>query len=382
MHKNIYFFCFFLLLFSCKKDDEPVDISSQVEVLKIIQAEKNIQNLNSVAFCVVKDDEILWANAIGYANRGKKITATPETRYIVASISKTITAVAAMQLYEKGLLDLDADVNIYLPFTVKNPTYPNQKITPRMLLCHSGSISDDWNRELNLNCFGFDYPQPLGDFLNDFFTEGRQYYSTRNYYDYSPGEKANYSNVGFSLIGYLVERVSGQDFDAYCKANIFIPLGMTKSEWYLKNTPQDELAIPYSPLLTGVSQSPHFTSPYLPAANLRTTVTDLSKFLRAIIMNGSFNGYQMLKPETIQQMKTAVNYLQTGRFKMNYGLGMYYREIGKLNLLGHDGAMQGVASNMMFDPNTHVGAIVITNTTGINNTDLIVNSLIQYGNTK
>lgn len=289
-----------MLLFSCKKDDAPVDISSPAEVLKIIQAEKNIQNLNSVAFCVVRNDQILWIDAIGSANREKKITATPETRYLIASISKTITAVAAMQLYEKGLLDIDADVNIYLPFTVKNTKFPDQKITTRMLLSHSGSISDDRIHELNLLCFGFDYPQPMGDFLNDLFTEGRQYYSTKNYYNYSPGEKANYSNVGFTLIGYLVERVSGQDFDTYCKANIFIPLGMTKSEWYLKNTPQEELAIPYSPLLTGVFQSPHFTSPCLPAANLRTTVTDLSKFLRAIIMNGSFNDYQMLKPETIQ----------------------------------------------------------------------------------
>jgi CubicO group peptidase (beta-lactamase class C family) len=112
MHRtNKYFFCFFLLLFSCKKDDTSVDISSQAEVFKIIQAEKYIQNLNSVAFCVVRNDQILWIDAIGSANREKKIAATPETRYLIASISKTITAVAAMQLYEKGLLDIDADVN-------------------------------------------------------------------------------------------------------------------------------------------------------------------------------------------------------------------------------------------------------------------------------
>lgn len=131
------------MLFSCKKVDSPIDISSQSEVLKIIQAEKNIQNLNSVAFCVVKNDQILWSDAIGYANREKKIDATPETRYFIASISKTVTAVAAMQLYEKGLLDLDADVNIYLPFTVKSPKHPDQKITTRMLLSHSSSISDE-----------------------------------------------------------------------------------------------------------------------------------------------------------------------------------------------------------------------------------------------
>jgi len=382
MHKNKYLFCVLLLLFSCKKVDKPVDISSQSEVLKLIQAEKNIQNLSSVAFCVIKNDQILWSDAIGYANKEKKIAATPDTRYFVASISKTVTAVAAMQLYEKGLLDIDADVNIYLPFTVKNPKYPDQKITTRMLLSHSSSISDDRYRELNLICFGFDYPQPLGDFLNDFFTEGRQYYSTKNYYDYSPGAEANYTNVGFALVGYLVERVSGQDFDSYCKTNIFLPLGMTKTEWYLKNTPLDELAIPYSPLVTGVFQSPHLSFPDIPSGTLKTTVNDLSKFLRAIMMNGTFNGYQMLKPETVLLMETATYHLQAGKFIMSYGFGMYYREIGNLNLLGHSGGEQGATSDMVFDPNTNVGAIVFSNTTSISDIDLIVNSLIQYGNTK
>ena len=121
-------------LLSCNKEKIEIDISSQSEVLKIIEAEKNIQNLNSVSFCVIKNDQILWSDAIGYANKEEKIEATPQTRYFIASISKTVTAVAAMQLYEKGLLDLDADVNIYLPFSVKNPKYPDQKITTRMLL--------------------------------------------------------------------------------------------------------------------------------------------------------------------------------------------------------------------------------------------------------
>lgn len=373
---------FFVIIFcSCRKNNDVIDISSQSEVLKIIEAEKNIQNLNSVAFCLVKNDEILWSDAIGYANKEKRIEATPQTRYFIASISKTVTAVAAMQLYEKGLLDLDADVNIYLPFTVKNPKHPDQKITTRMLLSHSSSISDVRYRELNVICFGFDYPQPLGDFLNDFFTEGRQYFSTKNFYDYTPGEEANYTNVGYALIGYLVERVSGQDFDTYCKTKIFLPLGMTKTEWYLKNTPLDELAIPYSPLVTGVFQSPHLSFPDIPAGALRTTVIDLSKFLRAIMMNGTFNSYQMLKPATIQLMEAPVNYLNAG-IKINYGLGMFYLEIGKLNLLGHGGAEQGAKTHMLFDPNTNVGAIVFTNTTQIVNIELIVNALIEYGKTK
>jgi CubicO group peptidase (beta-lactamase class C family) len=355
-----------------------VDVSSKESVLKIIQAEQALQGLNSVAFCVVKNDSVLWMDALGYADKERKIIATPETRYLVASITKTITAVAALQLYERGLLNLDADVNQYLPFRVTNPAFPTEKITARMLLNHSSSIDNtNYFSSFDNTCFGFDSPLSLEKLLQDFFTSGGQFYSPQNYYQYKPGSQANYSNIGYALLGFLVERLSGQTYEQYCKVNIFIPLGMTKSELNLRNSPINELAIPYSLLVTGIFHSPHYTFPDIPAGGLRTTVSDLSKWLRALILNGKFNNVQLLMPRTMDLLKKPTIELQPGA-DIQMGLGVYIRSFGTLKLIGHGGGDQGFTGEMVYDSSTNVGCIVFTNTT-IVNIDLLVNALIQYG---
>jgi CubicO group peptidase (beta-lactamase class C family) len=311
---------------------------------------------------------------MGYADNKNQRLSTPDTRYLIASISKSITAVAIMQLYEKGLFQLDDDINNYLPFRVVNPYYPNDARTFRMLLNHTGTLCDDFFSSINLYCRGFDCPMPLGDFLHDFFSADGKNYSKKNFYDYKPGNKVNYSNSGFVFIGYLVELISQTPFDIYCKENIFTPLGMTKTEWRLSNIPPDELAVPYSPLFT--PSSPQFTFIDYPDGGLRTTVVDLSKFLRMIIMNGSFNGYKVLRPETVAIMKQSNNIIDRDGYK--YGLGLLFMKNGSFNLCGHDGGEQGVTTQMFFDPNTHVVAIVFTNTS-MSYLNLITNSLIQYG---
>ncbi len=163
---------YLLLLFitaSCQKEESNVDLSLKENILNIITAEKNIQEMNSVAFCVVKNDSLLWADAMGYADRDKHILATPETRYLIASISKSVTATAIMQLYDMGLFELDEDINKYLPFHLANPNHPDDAITFRMLMNHTSSIEDNINSSIDLYCWGFDCPTPIGDFLYDFF---------------------------------------------------------------------------------------------------------------------------------------------------------------------------------------------------------------------
>jgi CubicO group peptidase (beta-lactamase class C family) len=363
-----------IILFSCNKGEITVDLSKKENILNIITAEKNIQNMNSVAFCVVMKDSLFWADAIGYANKGKQILATTNTRYLIASISKTITAVAIMQLYEKGIFQLDDNINNYLPFKVINPNHPDDAITFRMLLNHTSSISDNFMNSINLYCWGFDCPTPLSDYLHDFFSSEGKNYSKDNFFQYKPGEKLNYSNNGYVFLGYLVELIAEKPFDIYCKDNIFNPLGMTKTEWRLSNIPPDELAIPYSPLVT--PSSPQYTFVDYPDGGLRTTVIDISKFLRMIIMNGSFNGHEIIKSETVKIMKQSTNEMDADGY--TYGLGLLYMKNGNLNLCGHDGGEQGVTTSMFYDADTGVGAIVFTNTT-MSNISLITNSLIQYG---
>jgi CubicO group peptidase (beta-lactamase class C family) len=115
--------------------------------IKTADIDEEIQNLMkfgrvpSLSTCIIKDDVIVWSNAYGFADKSQQISATIDTNYMVASISKTFIATAILQLNEQGYFDLDDGVNDYLPFEVNNPNFPDDPITIRMLLAHQSSFS-------------------------------------------------------------------------------------------------------------------------------------------------------------------------------------------------------------------------------------------------
>ena len=344
---------FLLLNFSaCQEEEEPV-INTKEELEEALNAEVTDKNIPSIAYCVVKNDQILHSGAQGWADKSNNKLATDNTRYLVASVSKTITAVAAMQLVEQNLIGLDDDINQYLPFSVRNPNYPNDKITLRMLLSHRSSISDEFQETLTLDCYGTDCPMSLEDYFKAVFVSTGQYFSPDNFSNNKPSTAEDYSNLGSALIGYLVEKVAQMPFDVYCKNNIFAPLGMNKTEWRLANTDLSELAIPYSDEIT--SPNPHYTFPDYPNGGLRTNVLDLSRFLRMVIQNGSFNGAQILTTASMTDMKT----LQFG--SAEFGLTFYYDTIKGRTVLGHSGGEKGVTAEMFYDTGNNVGVIVFSN---------------------
>ena len=368
-----------LLFFSCEKSNITVDVSDKASILKIIEAEKATQNMSSISFCVVKGDSLIWSGALGEANKSIPTKATTDTRFIIASISKSITAVAAMKLVENKLLNLDADINTYLPFEVKNPNFPTVKITTRMLLNHTSSISDAKYNKYNFYCWNEDCAVPLGTFLKDFYDSKGQFYSNDNFHSYQPAAQAMYSNMGFALLGYIVERIAKKPFDEYCKQTIFLPLGMTKTEWRIKNVPLSELAIPYSPTIT--SATPHYTFPDYPNGGLRTTPTDLSKFMRMLINDGTHNKVKILSPQTINLMRQKTSSITSPIGTLNFGLGLYYFNFKDKELYGHGGNELGTSTEMVFDAASKVGVIVFTNTSNPK-IDLIINSLYKYGISK
>jgi CubicO group peptidase (beta-lactamase class C family) len=363
-----------LLLFACDKQEVVIDVAKKDNVRKIIESEKRVQKLNAVSYCVVKGDSLIWSEAVG--NATDNLQASTETRFLIASVSKAVTAVAALKLSESGILNLDADINTYLPFQVRNPKFSNVPITTRMLLNHSGSISDAHYQQFNFYCWNKDCTIPLGVFLNDFFNTSGQFYSSNSFYDYSPGSQANYTNMGYALLGYIVERVANRPFDEYCKQNIFIPLGMTKSEWRLKNIPVAELAIPYSPTFT--SSTPHYTFPDYPNGGLRSTPRDISLFLRMIINNGTFKGNRIISTQTAELMKKYTLSLTRGGLTFDFGLGIYYSDVKGKRLLGHGGGEQGTSTAMHYDPESRVGVVVFTNTTSAN-LNKIIYPLYKFG---
>jgi len=144
------------------------------EIDKAISAEMSKFNIPSIVACVIKKDKIVWENAYGYANIEKKVPATTGTIYHIASTSKLVTSVALLQLYEQNILDIDKDINIYLPFFVRNPNYPDKIITPRLLLTHrSGLAWPIYDEDPDFyEIYPNDSAPDLGGWLKNYITPG------------------------------------------------------------------------------------------------------------------------------------------------------------------------------------------------------------------
>ena len=190
------------------------------------------KNVPGLAACIAKGDKVVWSNGYGMANMTKKIPFTPDqTLFQIASISKTIAATAVMQLRDKGLLELDEDVNKFLKFSVRNPEHPDEPIIFKHLLTHTSSINDS-DALYSIYAIG-DPTTSLEEAVTQYFTTKGSLWSRKNYGKSAPGAKTRYSNAGFALLGYLVEVISKQPLEEYLQQNVFSTLQMNETSFYI-----------------------------------------------------------------------------------------------------------------------------------------------------
>ncbi|MBN1318992.1 MAG: serine hydrolase [Anaerolineales bacterium] len=336
-------------------------------------------SMPGVAACLVQDDRIAWSGGYGWAVVEKQIPMTPDTIMNIASVSKTVTTTAVMQLWEKGKFRLDDNVNDYLPFSIRNPGYPEKHITFRHLLTHTSSIIDSQAYEGNYGCGN---PSSLRDWISGYLVPGGAFYDAdENFLPHLPGEKFEYSNVAFGLLGLLVESISGESFEAFCQTNIFDPLGMDRSFWNLRGNDLSNHAIPYTfarrgeirgELLNADGSTPEpdgylpnclYQHPNAPDGFLHTSVRQLSQFLVAMMNGGSFNGQQILEKDTVELiLSDQLDFGQTSDEGESMGLCWYRKNIGDVSLWMHTGGDPGVSTIAAFCPELHTGVIAFTNT--------------------
>ena len=307
---------------------------------------------------IISGGEVKAIGAWGLANVEDNTPVSTDTLFNLASVSKTVLATAVMMAVEDGDIDLDEDINNYLPFEVKHP-YSNKAITARMLLTHTSGISDNWDVLDSLYVEG-DSPIALGDFLEDYLVKGGKYYDADwNYYE-DPGAMSDYSNVGASLAGYLVEAATATPFDTYCEQHIFEPLGMDESGWHLADVDVDNVAMPYG--WVGGEWEPYgyYGYPDYPDGNLRTSAPQLARFLAAYTAGGVFDGTRLLSEDTVDEMLT----LQVPDLDDTMGLIWYSWELGDDTVWGHNGGDDGVATEILFRKSDGVGVVLLMNGDG------------------
>ncbi len=261
-------------------------------------------HLAGMSVSIVKGDRVVWEDGFGMADIERNVPADPGVLFHQGSVSKTVTAAALLRLREQARFTLADDINRYLPFAVRNPRHPDVPITLRMLLTHTSSISDvssGHNRLSGLN-EGRDSETPVEEVLKGYLIPDGKYYTEENFSAYAPGEHYEYSNLSFALIGYLVERISGEPFTDYCRKHIVDPLEMKETTWRLSEVKPGRFAYQYRPSMqspTGFIKVLPYTWPGYMDGSLRTSASEYANFLIMLLNQGQFRTTQVLRPETV-----------------------------------------------------------------------------------
>src|SRR6266478_6066740 len=316
----------------------------------LIPSQLQNRNIAGAVVSVVKDGNVLFQKGYGYADVEAKRPVLPDqTLFRPGSISKLFTATAVMQLVEQGKLDLDRDVNDYLDFPIPK-TYP-EPVTLRRLLTHTAGFEETLK---NLFVAHESDMKALRTYLVNQMPQRI----------FPPGKIPSYSNYGFSVAGYIVERVSGEKFERYIDNHILKPLRMTNSTFDqpLPVTLAQQMSQGY---LTTAKKPRDFEFVQAsPAGALSTTAVDMTRFILAFLQDGAVDGVAILKPETVRQMETR----QFELHPMLNGLGVTFMEysMNGQRIIRHGGDTIYFHSDMVIVPEAHVGYFISYNSAGKN----------------
>jgi CubicO group peptidase (beta-lactamase class C family) len=346
-------------------------IFDSVGLDSFIQAEMDARHIPGAATCAIKNGEIIWSTGHGWAIIEDSIPVTDTTLFMLASVSKTITAVALMQLWDQNAFELDDDINDYLPFEVHNPNFPDSAITFRHLLTHTSSITDNWSA---MPYSVGDSPIPLGEYLTDYLVPGGAYYdSSLNFGIFPPGTQMSYSNVAVALAGYMVEAIA-DSFPIWCEDSIFTPLDMYETGWFLANLDTNNIAVPYHWQGSGYTPYEHYGYPDYPSGQLRTSSSQLARFLIAFQQYGIIDTTRILDSATVALMTT----VQYPQLNQHQGLIWYKTLLDGRWVWGHDGGDSGVHTRMYYCPTENTAAIVLTNGESMPGGAAIIDALFDY----
>ena len=365
--KNVITLFLLIVLFSCKTK-APQRFSSIEGKLKNEYSAETA----GIALSVVSNTSTIWSKSFGMADIAEQKTMTTNHILNIASVSKVFVATAIMQLSDKGLLSIQDDINMHLPFKVNYKDYENISITIQHLLTHRSSIIDGKYYDDSYTTES-DYMN-LSDWLENYLSESGTAYSTSNFSESKPGNKWNYSNIGFGLLALIVEKVSKKPFETYCEQHIFGPLEMHNTAWkqannsnllttsyaYFNEEPiaehkeQISKLIEISIKLNTYLPITSYHFPNYPDGLLYSSVKDLSKFAQCMLNDGYYKNYQLLDSESIDQMFDIQGTVEDKQ-------GLCWRFTGFGNIWGHGGDDPGVQTGLYLDRKKNRAMILIKN---------------------
>jgi len=285
---------------------------------------------------VARGDTVVLSKAYGAANLEWNIPNTPATKFRLGSLTKQFTAASILLLEERGKLKVDEPVKTYLP----DAPAAWDKITIFNLLTHSSGIP-------NFTSFP-DYAatQAFATPVEKVVARFRD-----KPLDFAPGEKMSYSNSGYVLLGYLIERITGGSYATFVQDNIFTPLGMKDSGYDSNSTVILHRASGYSPSPAGPVNAGfiHMSIPHAAGA-LYSTTEDLLKWQQAL------HGARVVSAASLQKMTTP--------FKGDYAFGLVVRTVNGRKMIAHGGGIEGFNTSLSYFPDEKLTIVVLSNING------------------
>ncbi|MDQ2715310.1 MAG: beta-lactamase family protein [Chloroflexota bacterium] len=302
----------------------------------------------SGAVLVARDQTILFQQAYGMANQSDQIPNRIDTRFNLASMNKMFTAVAVVQLAEQGKLAFGDPVSAYL---LEYPREIAEKVTIHHLLTHTSGLGWLWTKH----------------FWNERFVEVRAHLRTVNDFlplfrdeplTFEPGEKFQYSNAGFVVLGSIIEHVSGQDYFTYVREHIYEPAGMHNTDAYDLDRSLPNQAIGYTHLNRNLEREagPRRSNLFQwvvkggPSGGGFSTVEDLFNFSLAI------RSYQLLSP-TFTTLLLTEKVERSDQSDAMYAYGWNNRTVNGHGIVGHSGGAWGISTH--FDLYLDLGYTVV-----------------------
>ncbi len=327
---------------------------AEAEVHQLMQ-ELDVAGL---AVAVVKNNKLIYSHSFGKKSIENNVALQNDDIFRIASISKSFAATSIMQLVDAKKLSLDDDFSNLVGFKIRNPKFPDDVITLRMVLSHTSSINDS-----------------QGYFNLDTINPNKNEAWEKCYTDTRPGTSYLYCNLNFNMIGAVIERITGQRYDSYVNKNILTPLGLyggysidsldvqrLVSLYEYNRVKKHQLSTSaYAARREELSKYQlGYSTPILsPTGGMKISATDLAKYMTMHMNYGKSGGTRIISKKSAKQMQTPLS------SEENYGLALLSTDkmIDGQTLIGHTGSAYGLYSAMFFDPEEKFGIVVITNGT-------------------
>jgi CubicO group peptidase (beta-lactamase class C family) len=353
-------FCFFAsghFVSAAPQAEQKMEELSHPKTLEELQkAMKEVVEKNHVTgagVALVSNGQLLWCGGLGKADLAANRDIACDTEFRVGSISKTFVALALLKLEEEGRINLYARLQDVAPeIPMKNRWGNTNPVRIVNLLEHSAGFDDMEFAEVYNRHDRADYP------LLDVFKRFQEPESVR----WPAGTRFAYSNPGYGIAGYVIEKVTGQPFDAYIQQRILAPLEITVGDFRLTEANRAALAQGYQGT---PPRAVSYKNIYLrPAGDMKASPGELAKLLQFFLRRGKAGDIQLVKPDSIARMEypETTSSAKHG-LRLGYGLANYTKSDGGVITHGHDGGIDGFISSYRYMPEQNWGYVVLLNST-------------------